>query len=193
MNRRHWMAAVLAGTTAPMQGFAQQPGPFPAKPVHALIGFAAGGNTDVVARAIAKRLGELLGQPVVIENRLGAGGTLASDAVASAAPDGNTLLVSNLSSHILAPALMARQRADAQKASLPIALTNRTPISMTRMPFWLSATNMRPSRAIFMPLGSPSYSTKTSISPPGARRRMRPPGTSVKKRVPSRATAGPSR
>lgn len=128
MKRRDWMAAALAGLTVPARGFAQQPGPFPHKPLHALIGFAAGGNTDVVARAIAKKLGEIVGQPVVIENRPGAGGTLASEAVASAAPDGYTLLVSNLSSHVLAPALMARTRVDAQKAFVPIALTNRTPI-----------------------------------------------------------------
>lgn len=128
MNRREWMAVVLAGLTAPTQGFAQQAGPFPAKPLRAFIGFAAGGNTDVVARAIAKKLAELAGQPVVIENRPGAGGTLANEAVASAAPDGYTLLVSNLSSHVLAPALMARPRVDVQKAFVPVALTNRTPI-----------------------------------------------------------------
>jgi tripartite-type tricarboxylate transporter receptor subunit TctC len=96
--------------------------------VHALVGFAAGGNTDVVARAIAKKVGELLGQPVVIENRPGAGGVLATEAAASAPPDGYTLLVTNLSSHILAPAATARRRLDADAAFVPLALTNRTPI-----------------------------------------------------------------
>lgn len=65
---------------------------YPRKPIHMLVPFAAGAATDVVARSLAKELGEKLGQPVVVENRLGAGGNIAYDAVAKSAPDGYTLI-----------------------------------------------------------------------------------------------------
>lgn len=101
---------------------------YPAKPIRAIIGFAAGGNTDVAARVIGKKVGELLGQPVVIDNRPGAGGSLAAEAVASAPADGYTLLVGNLSSQVLHPAVVARARVHAETAFVPVALANQTPI-----------------------------------------------------------------
>jgi tripartite-type tricarboxylate transporter receptor subunit TctC len=107
---------------------AQQPASYPVKPIRAIIGFAAGGNTDVAARVIGKKLGDLLGQPVVIENRPGAGGGIAADAVASASADGYTLLVGNLSSQVLHPALSAHPRVNVETAFAPVALTNQTPI-----------------------------------------------------------------
>jgi tripartite-type tricarboxylate transporter receptor subunit TctC len=107
---------------------AQTAAAYPAKPIRAIVGFAAGGNTDVAARVIGKKLGELLGQPIVIENRPGAGGSIAMDAVASASADGYTLLVGNLSSHVLHPALSAQPRVNVDTAFAPVALTNQTPI-----------------------------------------------------------------
>jgi tripartite-type tricarboxylate transporter receptor subunit TctC len=73
------------------QAFAQTPQKFPNKPVRIVVGFSAGSATDITARMIAPRLSEMWGQPVVIENRPGAGSTLASAAVARATPDGHTL------------------------------------------------------------------------------------------------------
>ncbi|RAP63480.1 ABC transporter substrate-binding protein [Achromobacter sp. HZ01] len=89
------MAAVLAwscaGGIAPAQ--AQQSQTYPAKPVTLLVGFAAGGGTDLLARHYAKRLAEKLGQSFVVENKTGAGGAIAVQATANARPDGYTLML----------------------------------------------------------------------------------------------------
>ncbi len=83
------LVAALALTTNPVQ--AQDT--WPTRPIKLLVGFAPGGSSDMVARLIATPLGERLGQPVVVENRAGAGGNIAADAVAKAAPDGYTLVL----------------------------------------------------------------------------------------------------
>jgi tripartite-type tricarboxylate transporter receptor subunit TctC len=70
---------------------------YPAKPIRVLIGFSAGSEIDTIGRLVAAKMGEGLGQPLVVENRLGAGGTLAAGAVAQAAPDGYVLLINSVS------------------------------------------------------------------------------------------------
>ena len=79
---------------------------FPSKPIRILVGFAPGGNTDVVARVTAARMQDLLGQPVVVENKAGAGGVVATEFTAKAAPDGYTLLMSSLGPHTVSPSLI---------------------------------------------------------------------------------------
>src|SRR4051812_4552468 len=74
--------------------FAAQGDEYPSKPIKLLVGASAGGTTDTMARAIAQPLSVSLGKPVLVENRPGAGGNLAADAVAKSQPDGYTLLVS---------------------------------------------------------------------------------------------------
>src|SRR5215216_6027601 len=77
---------------------------WPAKPIRAVVPVGAGSSTDIVHRLVLEQLSSQLGQQVVVENRVGAGGTLGSAAVAKAAPDGYTLLAHG-SAHTIAPAL----------------------------------------------------------------------------------------
>src|SRR5689334_22115134 len=78
---------------------------YPAKPVRMVVGFPPGGGTDVVARILAPRFGELLGQPIVIDNRPGATGTVAAGQVAKSAPDGYTIMLGHVSVNAIAPSL----------------------------------------------------------------------------------------
>jgi tripartite-type tricarboxylate transporter receptor subunit TctC len=96
---------------------------WPTKPIKILVGFAAGGSTDVTARIIGQALSERLGQPVVIENRAGAGGNIAADAAAKADPDGYTLLMATSTTFATNPNLYKNLPFDVQKDFEPITLT----------------------------------------------------------------------
>ncbi|MGZ5032937.1 MAG: Bug family tripartite tricarboxylate transporter substrate binding protein [Usitatibacter sp.] len=94
------LLTVLAALAAP--AMAQ---PYPAKPIKIIVPFAPGGNVDITARLVAPGLAEALGQPVVVENKPGAGGTIGADMVAKSAPDGYTLLMGSNSTFSVAPSL----------------------------------------------------------------------------------------
>jgi len=103
--------------TWPLLALAQ----YPAKAVHMIIPFPPGGATDIIGRVVSQKLGERLGQPVVVDNRPGAGGTIGSDVVAKAAPDGYTLLISTNSTHAVAMVL-SKPPYDATRDFTPITL-----------------------------------------------------------------------
>src|SRR5215213_1535799 len=84
---------------------------FPTKPIRVLVPFPAGGTTDIVARLVGQRMSETMGQPMIIENRAGAGGTIAAAEVARAAPDGYTLLIHNVTFPMASVAAQLANRA----------------------------------------------------------------------------------
>ncbi|WP_409338045.1 Bug family tripartite tricarboxylate transporter substrate binding protein [Curvibacter microcysteis] len=127
MKRRHLLSAATALGTAPL-AWAQAA--YPNKPLRLLVPFPAGGATDILARTVSQKLGERLGTTVVVENRPGAGGTIGSDLVAKAAPDGYTLLLATSSTHAIGPALNPRLPYDPVHDFSPIAQVGLAPSIM---------------------------------------------------------------
>jgi tripartite-type tricarboxylate transporter receptor subunit TctC len=121
-GRRQFLAllAASAGTTPAWAAF-------PDKPVRMIVPFPAGGAADVMARTLGMQLSEALGQQVLIDNRGGAGGTLAVEAVARAPADGYTVLFGTMGTQAINPALYPKLRYDPMKDFAPVALTHITP------------------------------------------------------------------
>jgi tripartite-type tricarboxylate transporter receptor subunit TctC len=120
--RKTLVAATLACATA--LAFAQG---YPNRPVRMVVSFPPGAGTDVIARLVARDLQEAFGQPVVVENRPGAAGNIASEVVAKAAPDGYTLLVNN-STFAANVALFSNLRFDPVKDFVPVTLLGSAPM-----------------------------------------------------------------
>ena len=95
---------------------------FPSRPLRLVVGFPPGGGADGAARAVAQKLNDVFGQPVVVDNRSGAGGNVAADIVAHGAPDGHTLLVTSPGPVVINPSLYASLPYDAQKDLAPVTL-----------------------------------------------------------------------
>src|SRR5678816_3593247 len=116
------LAAALA-TTAPAQAA------YPSKTITIVVPTAAGGGNDAMARTIAQKLGPLLGQTIIIDNRAGANGSIASEFVARAAPDGHTLMLGYIATHSMNPALQ-KLRYDPVKDFEPVGLVGHSPTLM---------------------------------------------------------------
>ncbi len=119
---RSALAAVLSAAalaTAPGTSLAQAD--YPNKPIRLIVNFAPGSSPDIVARTIATPLAPILGQPVVIENRAGAGGTVGVDLVAKAPPDGYTLMVTAGSTMTIVPHVMGKLPYDPERDVIPVA------------------------------------------------------------------------
>jgi len=117
------IAALIALIVAqmPLQASAQTQG-WPTRPINIVVSFGAGGTADILARMIGEELSTALGQPVVIENRPGAGGNLGAQTVARAAPDGYTLLMSGSPTHSVGPHLFKNLSYDPMKDVPPVAM-----------------------------------------------------------------------
>ncbi|MEI2415849.1 tripartite tricarboxylate transporter substrate binding protein [Orrella sp. JC864] len=103
---------------------------FPNRSIRMVVGFPPGGISDVLARAIASEAGAVLGQSIVVENRPGAGTTIASDNVARAAPDGYTLLFQDVTTHAINASLYKKLPYDTEKDFTPVALVSSSPLML---------------------------------------------------------------
>ena len=125
-SRRKFLPLVLGAVAAPAWAPLARAQAYPARPIKLLVGASAGGTTDTMARTIAEPLSALFREPVLVENRPGAGGNLAAEAVARAAPDGYTLLVS-FTSHTINATLYPKLPFDPVADFSPIAMISTVP------------------------------------------------------------------
>jgi len=127
-------ALVLGGLALGLSAAAWAQAPaYPAKPIRLLVGFAPGGAADYVARAMGDSLGKTMGQPIVIENRAGAGSSIAAEAAAKSAPDGYTLLIASPSSMSVNPALNPKLGYSARDLT-PITKVSSSPLVIAANP-----------------------------------------------------------
>lgn len=125
MRRRTLSMAALLAALLPWTAMAQNDGDWPGRPVRILVGSAPGGGTDAMARAVADRLGPLLRQPVIVENRPGVSNTLAAD-VAVKSTDGHTMVMGVVTAHAIAPHLL-KLGYDSNKDLVPVAFVGSVP------------------------------------------------------------------
>jgi tripartite-type tricarboxylate transporter receptor subunit TctC len=133
------VAAAACATDAPWRDASAQS--FPERPIRLVVPFSPGGAADSAARIVAKGMSEVLAQPVVVDNRPGAGGILGTEAVANAAPDGHTLLWVN-SNHVINPNLYKKLPYDTSRSFSPVALVATTAFVLVVHPS-LQATSVR--------------------------------------------------
>ncbi|MCC6535764.1 MAG: tripartite tricarboxylate transporter substrate binding protein [Burkholderiales bacterium] len=132
MRTQHPLRAYAALAIALMSGFAAAQ-PYPSRPVRFIVPFAAGGSTDIIARAVGARLTEMLGQTVIVDNRPGGGTVIGTELVARAAPDGYTLLVVP-APFTINPSLLPKLPYDPVQDFTPITLINTTPLAVVVNP-----------------------------------------------------------
>ncbi len=129
------LAALAASGLTPQVATAQT---YPSKPIRLVVGFLPGGPADVMARLIAPKMSLALGQSVVVDNRGGAGGTIAAKAVSEAEPDGHTLLLGNTSTLVISPLIYKNISYDPLKGFSPIArigVTSNVMVANPKAPF----------------------------------------------------------
>ncbi len=127
-HRRSLIGALAAAPALLARSAAAQEAPFPNRPIRILLAFAPGGGTDLIARTLAAPMQGVLGQPVVVENRPGAGGNIASETAANARPDGYTLLMGNHGPMSVNVSLFRNMRFDPERVLEPIGLVADAPL-----------------------------------------------------------------
>ena len=115
VRRHRWLTAIALFGAAVLPGAALAQS-YPSQPIRMIVGLAPGGSNDIIARVVAQKLTERLGQPAIVENKAGAGGTIGADLVAHAAPDGHTLLVAPSGSMVINPAVYSKLPYDPLKS-----------------------------------------------------------------------------
>lgn len=121
------VAALAAGATHAQTALTDSARDYPNRPLRQIVPFPPGGGVDIVTRIVAAKWGELLGQPIAVENRPGAGGNVGADYAARAAPDGYTLFSCGVASHGVSPALYSKLPYDHLRDFAPLSLIGKTP------------------------------------------------------------------
>ena len=132
MSLRTTLALASLAMFLPVSGYAQAT--YPNKPIHIVVPFASGGSTDVLARRLGEKLAAGWGQPVVVDNRPGAGGTIGADFVAKSAPDGYTLLAGVTGSNAIAQPLYPKLPYDVVKDFAPLSIMVSAPLVLAVNP-----------------------------------------------------------
>ena len=127
MPTMHRRAFLAAGSTALLAATRPAWAAFPERPIKLVVPWAAGGSTDAIARAMAQRMSQTVGSPVIVDNRPGAAGMIGTDAAARAAPDGYTLAIVELP-HAIAPAVTARLPYDLLRDFTPVTMIGTSPL-----------------------------------------------------------------
>jgi tripartite-type tricarboxylate transporter receptor subunit TctC len=136
---------------------------WPERPIKVYIGYAAGGSTDVVARLLSPKLGEKLGQPIIIENKPGGAGDFAAEMMLQAAPDGYTLMMSTVAVHAINPGLY-KQRFNALDDFTPIAMVCSYPMIMIASP---NTTFRTPAELKALAAKTPTFYSSSGVGSPG--------------------------
>ncbi|MGO4332709.1 Bug family tripartite tricarboxylate transporter substrate binding protein [Cupriavidus sp. 2TAF22] len=168
MQRRN-MLRLLAATGAVAAGLslpAAAQGTYPTKPITLVVPFPAGGTTDIVARIVADKLGQQLGQAVVVDNRGGAGGSIGTAFLAKAAADGYTLGIATASTHGINPAVYPRLAYDATKdfttitnlASVPNVMSINPAVKANDMKAFIALAKAQPNKMAYGSAGNGSVS-----------------------------------
>jgi len=124
---KHYLFAGTALVAALASTAVQARDDYPSRPVQMIIPFAAGGPTDIVGRVMGAKMGEVLGQQFIVENKNGAGGNIGAEAVAKAAPDGYTILMATVSTNAINPGLYKHMPYDAVRDFAPVGRVGVTP------------------------------------------------------------------
>jgi tripartite-type tricarboxylate transporter receptor subunit TctC len=137
---------------------------WPEKPIKVYIGYAAGGSTDVVARLLQPKLGEKLGQPIIIENKPGGAGDFAAEMMLQAAPDGYTLMMTTVAVHAINPGLYKTRKFDPINDFTPIAMVCSYPMIMIASP---STTFRNPAELKALAAKTPTFYSSSGVGSPG--------------------------
>jgi tripartite-type tricarboxylate transporter receptor subunit TctC len=152
--------AALALALAATPSFAA----WPEKPIKVLIGYAPGGSTDVVGRLISQKLGEKLGQPIIIENKPGGAGDFAAELMLQAPPDGYTLFMTTVAVHAINPGLYKTQKFHPLNDFTPIALICSYPMIMIAAP---GTTFKTPAELKELAAKTPTFYSSSGVGSPG--------------------------